>query len=87
MESIWVFALAMAVAGLVNIGCFLIGAKVGQTASRGGTVELPELNSAKAARAYAESRKQTEEERRREIILRNIDNYDGTGLGQQEVPR
>lgn len=87
MESIWVFALAMAVAGLVNIGCFLIGAKVGQTVSRGGTVELPELNPVKAARAYAESRKQTEEERRREIILRNIDSYDGTGLGQQEVPR
>ena len=87
MESIWVFALAMAVAGLVNIGCFLIGAKVGQTVSRGGTVELPELNPVKAARAYTEARKQTEEERRREIILRNIDNYDGTGLGQQEVPR
>ena len=81
------YVFAVLAVGAVNVLCFIVGAKVGQTVSRGEAVELPELNPVKAAKNRTEARKQSAEERRRDIILQNIDSYDGTGNGQQEVPR
>ena len=71
--------------GAMCIGCFLIGAKVGQTVSKGETLELPSANPFDAYRKN-EARKMAQEERDRiNTILRNVDNYDGTGRGQEEV--
>jgi hypothetical protein len=71
--------------GAMCIGCFLIGAKVGQTVSKGETIELPSANPFDAYRKN-EARKMAQEERDRiNTILRNVDNYDGTGRGQEEV--
>jgi hypothetical protein len=71
--------------GAMCIGCFLIGAKVGQTVSKGETIELPSANPFDAYRNN-EARKMAQEERDRiNTILRNVDNYDGTGRGQEEV--
>lgn len=75
------------VVGTLCIVCFLIGTKVGQQTARGETVELPTVNPIKAVRER-EERKAAEEERNKiETILDNIDRYDGTGLGQKDVPR
>ena len=76
---------ALLAAGVINVACFVIGAKVGQTVARGGNVELPFMNPFKAAAAHREAQAASEEERKRQIILENIDNYDGTGIGQREV--
>lgn len=71
--------------GAMCIGCFVIGAKVGQTVSKGETLELPSANPFDAYRKN-EARKMAQEERDRiNTILRNVDNYDGTGRGQEEV--
>lgn len=71
--------------GALCIGCFVIGAKVGQTVSKGETVELPSVNPFEAHRK-AEARKEAQMEQERiDRILRNVDNYDGTGRGQEEV--
>lgn len=71
--------------GAMCIGCFLIGAKVGQTVSKGETLELPSANPFEAHRK-SEARKLAKEEQDRiDKILRNVDNYDGTGRGQEEV--
>ena len=71
--------------GALCIGCFLIGAKVGQTVSKGESIELPSVNPFDAYRKN-EARKMAQEERDRiNTILRNVDNYDGTGRGQEEV--
>jgi hypothetical protein len=71
--------------GALCIGCFLIGAKVGQAVSKGETVELPSVNPFEAHRK-AEARKEAQMEQERiDRILRNVDNYDGTGRGQEEV--
>lgn len=71
--------------GAMCIGCFLIGAKVGQTVSKGESIELPSANPFDAYRK-SEARKMAQEERDRiNTILRNVDNYDGTGRGQEEV--
>ena len=73
--------------GAMCIGCFLIGAKVGQTVSKGEEITLPTVNPLKAYREH-EARKQAEmEQNRLDAIMQNIEAYDGTGEGQREVPR
>ena len=77
--------LLLAIASISNIACFFIGAKVGQTVSKGETVETPTVNPMEV---YRKNQAQKEADRKRErydTIMRNIDKYDGTGYGQEEV--
>ncbi len=68
-----------------NVVCFWIGAKVSQKVQRGEVLEAP--NPMKAIRENR-SRKEAEFEANREsTILENIENYDGTGRGQKDIPR
>ena len=73
--------------GALCIGCFLIGAKVGQTVSKGEDIVLPEVNPVKAVTDHRNKRKAEKEKNKYDTILRNIDSYDGTGVGQEDVPR
>ena len=75
------------VTGTLCIACFYIGAKVGQTASKGEKIEIPSINPMKIIREQQERRAAEEEKNKIDIILKNIDTYDGTALGQQDVPR
>lgn len=71
--------------GALCIGCFLIGAKVGQTVSNGETIELPSINPFEAYRKH-EARKEAEKEAEKiDTIMQNIENYDGTGSNQKDV--
>ena len=49
-------ALTIAVTGLLCIVCFIIGAKVGQTVSKGEDIELPEVNRIERSRKQRWSR-------------------------------
>ena len=75
------------VVGAMCILCFLLGAKVGQKVVKGEPVELPTLDPFKAYREHEARKAQREEQERINTILRNIDRYDGTGRGQDDVPR
>lgn len=77
----------MLIFGMTNIACFVIGAKVGQAVKNGETVELSVPNPIEAIRAHQDRVEAQREQERLEVIMRNIDSYDGTGNGQQEVPR
>ena len=79
--------LLMAVMGLTNILCFVIGAKVGQKVSKGESVELPSVNPLEAYRKHEARKEANREQDRLNAILRNIEGYDGTSTGQMEVPR
>lgn len=73
--------------GVLCIGCFVIGAKVGQTVSKGETIELPSVNPLEAWRKH-EAKKQAEMEQDKfDTIMRNIECYDGTGNNQEDVGR
>ena len=76
--------LVMAAACIV---CFLIGAKVGQTVSKGEEIKLPTVNPLELVQEHREKRAAQEERDKVETILRNIESYDGTGYGQEDVPR
>ena len=79
--------LLLAVMGITNLLCFVIGAKVGQKVTKGEPVELPSINPMKAYREH-EARKESQREQDRiNTILRNIEGYDGTSTGQMDVPR
>lgn len=80
-------ALILIIAGVTNIACFLIGAKVGQTVVKGEKIETPTLNPMKAIRRRAEEKEMEAEQKRIDTIMRNIESYDGTGRGQEDVPR
>ena len=79
--------LALAVMGAVNILCFVIGAKVGQAVTQGKQVEVPSVNVLKAVKEHREKKKAEEDRDRMQVIMDNIEAYDGTAMGQREVPR
>ena len=79
--------LIVAAVTLNNILCFYIGAKVGQKVVKGEAVELPSLDPMKAIREHQSQREADRKQEREEVIWRNIERYDGTALGQEDVPR
>ena len=79
--------LLLLIVGAMNIVCFYIGAKVGQTVSKGEKVEMPKLNPLKPVRDYQERKEARKEQDRYDTIMRNIERYDGTSSGQEDVPR
>jgi len=74
-------------AGALNVACFFIGAKVGQTVAKGEKIEMPSVNLTQAARGRIDRKKAKKTQDRYNTIMRNIDNYDGTSNGQEDVPR
>lgn len=71
--------------GFLCIACFVIGAKVGQTVAKGEKVEMPNLNPLKAIR-QSQARKEADiKQGKLDTILRNIERYDGTSKGQEDV--
>lgn len=80
-------ALLMALQGFLCICSFIIGAKVGQNVVQGEKVELGIKSPVKAYEEHREKQEQIREEERLQTIAENIDNYDGTGLGQKDIPQ
>lgn len=79
--------LALLVMGAVNIACFVIGAKVGQTVTKGEEIQLPTVNPMEVYREKQAKAEAQKEQERLDTIMRNIEAYDGSGNGQEEVPR
>lgn len=77
--------LLLAVMGAVNILCFMIGARVGQQTAKGEKVELPTINPLEAYREREAKKEAEKEQDKFDTILRNIENYDGSSRGQEEV--
>lgn len=73
--------------GLINVLCFFIGAKVGQMVQKGETIKAPTINPVKLYNEHTERKEAEMEKNRLDIIMRNIERYDGTGRGQEDVPQ
>lgn len=72
--------------GITNILCFVIGAKVGQKVTKGEDIKLPNVNPMEAIRAHQNKVEARIEQDRMDTIMRNIEAYDGTGRGQEDIP-
>lgn len=69
--------------GGMNLLAFLIGARTGQKVQRGETIELPKVKS--PVQFVDEFKEKKETDKQREIEKTNwanVNNYDGSGLGQ-----
>lgn len=86
MEAL-LLILLLVIASASNIVCFGIGAKIGQKVSKGKTIETPTLNPMKAVRERQDRKQAEAEQERLDAIMRNIESYDGTPRGQEDVPR
>lgn len=73
--------------GMLCITCFLIGAKVGQQVSKGEDIKTPTINPMEKIRERQDKRQAEAEQNRIDAIMRNIEAYDGTERGQEDVPR
>lgn len=69
----------------LNMACFFIGAKIGQKVDKGEEIEVPTINPMENYRKYQESKAEKEEQRRMTILMENIENYNGTGMGQKDI--
>jgi hypothetical protein len=78
-------ALLIALTGFLCVSCFIVGAKVGQTVSKGKEIELPNLNPLKAIREGQARKEAATEQDKRNKVLQNIERYDGTSKGQVDV--
>jgi hypothetical protein len=78
-------ALLLVITGALNIVCFVVGAKVGQAVSKGESVEMPSVNPFEAVKKNRAKKVVEQEQRKVDTILRNIERYDGTSRGQEDV--
>jgi hypothetical protein len=79
--------LILLTAGAMCIACFIIGAKVGQSVAKGEKIETPSLPTIKLVKKHDDDKEAETERKRLDTIMRNIERYDGTGRGQEDVPR
>lgn len=79
-------ALLLLIMGAANIACFVIGAKVGQTVNKGEDIKTPTVNPMKVHREREAKKMAQMEQDRIDTIMRNIEGYDGTSRGQEDVP-
>ena len=86
MEVFLWYLLMIVVVAAANITCFMIGAKVGQAASKGDDIKTPTVNPIKAYKEHEAKKEAQMEQNRIDTIMRNIEGYDGTGKGQEDVP-
>ena len=70
---------------MVNIICFVVGARVGQKVSKGEEIKLPVINPLEDVREHNKNKKADEAMSKVKKIMQNIERYDGTGAGQQDV--
>lgn len=75
--------------GIQNLICMIIGLKVGLALSNGESFSLPNpIQEYADQQAKRQAKKEAKAEQDKiETILKNIENYDGTGFGQMDVPR
>lgn len=73
--------------GTLCMACFFVGAKVGQKVVKGEPLEMPSLNPIEKIKEHNIRKEAERKQERDETIWRNIERYDGTPFGQEDVPK
>lgn len=74
------------IVGVFIIVAYSLGLKNGQRLSKNEEVVVPNVNPIKVVTEEIEKHEEKKKQQAYEIMMSNIDNYDGTGLGQQDIP-
>lgn len=84
--SALLIVILIAIVGTLNIACFFIGAKVGQKVVKGETIEAPKIpKPVDIVREHIDRKEARKEQERINTIMDNIENYNGTSIGQKDV--
>jgi hypothetical protein len=73
--------------GIICALCFVLGARVGQKVVRGESLEKPKSSLVNPITEWNENKQAKKEQEKNRIIAENIDSYNGTPYGQQEIPK
>jgi hypothetical protein len=77
--------LLIAVIGIVNVLCFVIGAKVGMAVKKDEEIKLPTMNPVELVKEHINKREAQEQQDKIDKIMQNIERYDGSPNGQIDV--
>lgn len=72
--------------GVFIILAYTLGLKNGQKLKNEEEIKIPEINPVKIVRNEIETFEQKKKQDAYDTMMANIDNYDGTGLGQKDIP-
>ena len=71
--------------GIFIILSYTLGLKNGQKLKNNEEIKMPEVNPIKIVRNEIDAFEQRKKQDVYDTIMANIDNYDGTGLGQKDI--
>lgn len=71
--------------GVFILTAYSLGLKNGQRLSKNEEIIVPELNPVKVIQDGIETHEEKKKQEQFDIMMSNIDNYDGTGIGQQNI--
>ena len=72
--------------GIFIILSYTLGLKNGRKLKNNEEIKIPEINPVKIVRNEIETFEQKKKQDAYDTMMANIDNYDGTGLGQKDIP-
>lgn len=72
--------------GVFIILAYTLGLKNGQKLKNDEEIKIPEINPVRIVRNEIETFEQRKKQKAYDTMMANIDNYDGTGLGQRDIP-
>ena len=81
----WDTILLLFLFGIFIITAYTLGLKNGQKLKNNEEIKMPEINPVKIVRNEIESFEEKKRQATFETMMSNIDNYDGTGLGQKDI--
>lgn len=73
--------------GIFIILAYTLGLENGQRLKNNEVIKMPEVNPVKIIRNEIETFEQKKKQDAYDTMMANIDNYDGTGLGQKDIPK
>jgi hypothetical protein len=73
--------------GAMCIASFFVGAHVGNKVSKDEPIELPKADPMKVIRQKNERAAAKAKQAEVDAVLRNINRYNGTAEGQEDIPR
>ncbi len=72
--------------GLFNLAAYTLGLRNGQKLAKKEEIKMPNINPIDAVRDEIKRHEERKEQEVIDIMLENINNYNGTEIGQKEIP-
>lgn len=72
--------------GLIIMASYTLGLRNGQKLAKKEEITMPDVNPVSIVNKQIEKHEIKKEQDLLNIMMDNIDNYDGTGAGQKELP-